>query len=150
MILQRLTHISGICLCVAALTIGCATEVVELDSATASTNVQSQDEPVYEVPANATLGELAVILRDEMGALSEAMFNADRNAARTHLAAVNIVWSLMEPLMVTEYGELADQLTYDLRRVVELARSAVDRNRPADADKAKLFLRLALDSLGVK
>ena len=150
MIRQHLARISGICLCATALTIGCATEVIELDSPTASTNVQSQDEPIYEVPANATLGELAEILRDEMGALSEATFNADRNAARTHLAAVNTVWSLMEPLIVTEYGELADQLTYDLRRVVELARSAVDRNRPADADKAKLFLRLALNSLGVK
>jgi hypothetical protein len=49
--------------------------------------------------------------------------------------------------MVGLFGELADQLTYDLRRVVELARSAVDRNRPADADKATSFLRLAVASL---
>jgi hypothetical protein len=54
---------------------------------------------------------------------------------------------LAEPLIVARFGELADQLTYDLRRVVELARSAVTRNRPADADKAVAFLRLALASL---
>jgi len=36
-----------------------------------------------------------------------------------------------------------------LQRVIELARSAVERNRPADASKATKFLELALQSLAV-
>jgi hypothetical protein len=48
-----------------------------------------------------------------------------------------------------QFGELADQITYDLRRVVGLARSAVERNRPADASKAVAFFRLASASLNV-
>jgi hypothetical protein len=87
------------------------------------------------------------VLQDEIGALSRAVFDDDRDEARVHLDRINEAWSFAEPLIVAQFGELADQLTYDLRRVVELARSAVDRNRPADADKATSFLRLALESL---
>jgi hypothetical protein len=42
----------------------------------------------------------------------------------------------------------ADQLATDFDRVVALAQSSVERNRPADADKALRFLPLIIDSLG--
>jgi hypothetical protein len=96
------------------------------------------------------LADLTVVLRNEVELLGQAIFVTDRDAAREHLVSINTAWAYLEPLIVAQYGELADQLTYDLRRVIELARSAVERNRPADAGKANAFLRLALASLDVQ
>lgn len=132
--------------CVATFTGGCATEVIELDVPPTTLPPQEAAAVTADL-AQATLDDLTVVLQDEIGALSRAVFNDDRDEARVHLDRINEAWSFAEPLIVAQFGELADQLTYDLRRVVELARSAVDRNRPADADKATSFLRLALASL---
>lgn len=133
-------------LCVATFTGGCATEVIELDVPPTTLPPQEAAAVTADL-SQATLEALTVVLQDEIGALSRAVFNDDRDEARVHLDRINEAWSFAEPLIVAQFGELADQLTYDLRRVVELARSAVDRNRPADADKATSFLRLALASL---
>lgn len=144
--LLRRGHIAIVVTTIIVATAGCATEVIELDTP-ATTNAATQSDVV--IADDATLDELKVILRDEVAALGAATFDNDRDLARIHVDRVNRAWQLMEPLIVAQFGELADQLTYDLRRVIELARSAVERNRPADADKAKLFLRLALASLEV-
>jgi len=133
-------------LCVATFTGGCATEVIELDVPPTTLPPQEAATVTADL-SQATLEDLTVVLQDEIGALSRAVFDDDRDEARVHLDRINEAWSFAEPLIVAQFGELADQLTYDLRRVVELARSAVDRNRPADADKATSFLRLALASL---
>ena len=129
---------------------GCATEVIELDAP--ATTIDGQDDSTISqsVPADATLADLTVVLRNEVDLLGQAIFVTDRDAAREHLVSINTAWAYLEPLIVAQYGELADQLTYDLRRVIELARSAVERNRPADAGKANAFLRLALASLNVQ
>ena len=129
---------------------GCATEVIELDAP--ATTIDGQDDSTISqsVPADATLADLTVVLRNEVDLLGQAIFVTDRDAAREHLVSINTAWAYIEPLIVAQYGELADQLTYDLRRVIELARSAVERNRPADAGKANAFLRLALASLNVQ
>ena len=129
---------------------GCATEVIELDAPSTTIDGQGDSSISQSVPADATLAELTVILRNEVDLLGQAIFVTDRDAAREHLVSINTAWAYLEPLIVAQYGELADQLTYDLRRVIELARSAVERNRPADAGKANAFLRLALASLNVQ
>ena len=129
---------------------GCATEVIELDAPSTTVGGEGDSTISPSVPADATLAELTVILRNEVELLGQAVFVTDRDAAREHLVSINTAWAYIEPLIVAQYGELADQLTYDLRRVIELARSAVERNRPADAGKANAFLRLALASLNVQ
>lgn len=122
---------------------GCATEVI--DSKVTTTIAVTSALPSL---AGSSLDELAEVLDTEVTALSRAVFDDDKPAARAHLDRINEAWALAEPLIVVQFGELADQINYDLRRVVALARSAVDRNRPADASKAASFLRLALVSLG--
>ena len=129
---------------------GCATEIIELDSPSTTVDGQGADTISPSISSDATLAELTVILRNEVELLGQAIFVTDRDAAREHLVNINTAWTYIEPLIVAQYGELADQLTYDLRRVIELARSAVERNRPADAGKANAFLRLALASLNVQ
>ena len=122
---------------------GCATEVI--DSKVTTTIAVTSALPSL---AGSSLDELVEVLDTEVTALSRAVFNDDKPAARAHLDRINEAWALAEPLIVVQFGELADQINYDLRRVVALARSAVERNRPADASKAASFLRLALVSLG--
>jgi hypothetical protein len=129
---------------------GCATEVIELDAPATTIDGQGDSTISQSVPADASLADLTVVLRNEVELLGQAIFVTDRDAAREHLVNINTAWAYIEPLIVAQYGELADQLTYDLQRVIELARSAVERNRPADAGKANAFLRLALASLDVQ
>lgn len=129
---------------------GCATEIIELDAPATTVDGQGDSTISPSISSDATLADLTVVLRNEVELLGQAIFDTDRDAAREHLVNINTAWAYIEPLIVAQYGELADQLTYDLRRVIELARSAVERNRPADAGKANAFLRLALASLNVQ
>ena len=123
---------------------GCATEVLQAPTSSAVEIATTTLAPSLD---GSSLDELTTVLRDETLALSEAMLGSDTAAARAHLQRINEAWSLVEPQIAAEFGEFADQLIYDLTRVVELARSAVERNRPADASKAAKFLELALQSL---
>lgn len=125
---------------------GCATEVIESKLAT-TTMAEGVTATTMVSLAGEDLPTLVEVMRDETEALSRALFTDDKAAARASLARIDEAWSFAEPIIVARFGELADQLIYDLRRVVELARSAVTRNRPADADKAVAFLRLAIASL---
>jgi hypothetical protein len=125
---------------------GCATEVLQAPTSSAVEIATTTLAPSLE---GASLDELTAVLRDETLALSEALFANDTVMARAHLSRINEAWSFAEPQIAAKFGEFADQLIYDLQRVVELARSAVERNRPADADKAAKFLELALQSLAV-
>jgi hypothetical protein len=124
---------------------GCATEVIDSKLTTTSADVVQTTTPASLAAAD--LDRLVEVLREETTALSTAVFEGDKGAARAHVARINEAWQYAEPIIVARYGELADQITYDLRRVVGLARSAVERNRPADASKALSFLRLALAPL---
>ncbi|MFM7392612.1 MAG: hypothetical protein ACKO2R_09205 [Actinomycetota bacterium] len=132
---------------------GCATQVIESKVSTTVTDTVTGDDTDLAGDdsdlSGADLDELVTVLQVEMSALSRAVLDSDEAAARAHLDRINQAWVHAEPLIVAKFGELADQITYDLRRVVELARSAVERNRPADADKAVSFLRLAIASLNL-
>lgn len=128
-------------------TSGCATEVIDT-KLTSSTVVASPTTTPASL-AGADLDQLVGVLRDEVTALSTAVFESDKAAARAHLDRINEAWTYVEPLITARFGELADQINYDLRRVVGLARTAVERNRPADASKAVSFLRLASASLNL-
>lgn len=123
---------------------GCATEVID---SKVTTTIAVTDTTALPSLVGSSLDELVDVLRVEVTALSRAVFDNDKPAARAHLDRIDEAWALAEPLIVAQFGELADQINYDLRRVVALARSAVERNRPADASKAASFLRLALASL---
>ena len=126
---------------------GCATEIIDTVDTTLS---PTESTLAPESLAGEDLDTLIGVLRDETEALSRATFDGDKTAARAHLARINEAWANAEPLIVAQFGELADQITYDLRRVIDLARSSVERSRPADASKALKFLQLAIASLEVR
>jgi len=146
-------HLALTCCFVVLSAGGCATQVIESKVSTTVTDTVTGDDSDLAGDdsdlSGADLDELVTVLQVEMSALSRAVLDSDEAAARAHLDRINQAWVYAEPLIVAKFGELADQITYDLRRVVELARSAVERNRPADADKAVSFLRLAVASLNL-
>ena len=125
----------------------CATEVIDT---VVTTVAPTESTLAPESLAGEDFDTLISVLREETEALAKATFDGDKTAARAHLARINEAWANAEPLIFAGFGELADQITYDLRRVIELARSSVERSRPADASKALNFLRLAIASLEVQ
>ena len=146
--MRRVVRACGVVLAtgLGAVATGCATEVIDTKTTTV---VEEKETTEAESLAAADLEQLVAVMQAEIGALSQAVFDSDKSAARSHLDRINEAWAYAEPLIISQFGELADQITYDLRRVVCLARSAVERNRPADASKAVAFFRLASASLNV-
>lgn len=113
----------------------CATRVIE----TVATSV---------VVAQATIPSGSVRqLFDQVVAeterLSAAMNKADSAGARQHLASIDSIWLAMQPLA----QDLGDQTLEDLQRMIDLVHTSVERNRPADADKALRFLLLLGESI---
>lgn len=115
---------------------GCATEVIEAELTT-TTTVAGRPDPSGDV------GELFDQLQDSFATMSEALAEGDRNRAREELDYVERIWVALEPQIVG-FGE---QFVEDARRIVDLAVTAVERNRPADAGKALRFIELVIAAL---
>ncbi len=75
--------------------------------------------------------------------LGIAMNKADSAGARQHLANIDAIWAVLRPLA----QDLGDQTLADLQRMINLVHTAVERNRPADGDKALKFLLLLDESI---
>jgi hypothetical protein len=114
----------------------CSTTIV--DTAPTTTLVP----PTTVVPSG-TATELFDQLQTTIGGLSTAISDNDRAMAKVKLAEVQEIWNVLQP-QIAERGE---QFTQDMQRIIDLAISSVERNRPADADKSLRFLSLVIESL---
>lgn len=125
-------------LCFAA---SCATTINE----SATTTIASTEQEATQITVDLTLtrDELLTQMLQSINKLSETMQKADRKAATLELDQVILLSSAVRP----EILQVSDQLAADFDRVVALAQSSVERNRPADADKALRFLPLVIESL---
>lgn len=117
---------------------GCATTVVETEPATTIAAVVEPD----ALPDD--LGSLLGVLVERTADVASAMNAGDRDAAAERVTRLGPVWERIEPLAAQRGREFRN----DVSRLVEMATSAVERNRPADADKALRFLSLLLDGEG--
>ena len=119
----------------------CATTINE----SATTTVASNEQEATQITVDLTLtrDELLTQMLQSINKLSETMQKADRRAATLELDQVILLSSAVRP----EILQVSDQLAADFDRVVALAQSSVERNRPADADKALRFLPLVIESL---
>ena len=70
------------------------------------------------------------------------MQKAERRQVTQQLARVISLSDAIRPKILAT----SDQLASDFDRVIDFAKSAVERNRPADADKALRFLPLVIDA----
>jgi hypothetical protein len=118
------------------LLLGCATTII--DTAPTTTAVA----PTTTIPSG-TNDQLLEHMRSTVAEISTAMSASDKTKAKVKLADLQMAWKVLQP-QIADQGE---QLTVDLQRLVDLADSAVTRNRPADADKALRFLQIVIDSL---
>ena len=120
----------------------CATTINQ----SAVTTVASSSEPITQVTINSQLttdellSELFLAVED----LSKSMQKTERRQVSQQLARVVSLSDAIRPKILTT----SEQLASDFDRVINLTKSAVERNRPADADKALRFLPLIIDSLG--
>ena len=128
---------------VTALLSGCATTINESAPTTLADNVVTET-TIATIDQQLSTKELLGQMLITINALSEAMQKSDRETATKKVDQILLINNAVRPKILT----LSDQLTADFDRVVALAKSSVERNRPADADKALRFLPLIIDSLG--
>ena len=115
---------------------GCATTII--DTAPTTTAVAT----TTTIPSG-TNDQLLEQMRLTISDISTAMSASDKTKAKSLLANLQLAWDVLQP-QIADKGE---QLTQDLQRLIDLADSAVTRNRPADADKALRFMQIVIESL---
>ena len=128
-------RISLVVLAMSALA-ACSTTIV--DTAPTTTLVP----PTTVVPSG-TASELFVQLQTTIGELSKAISDSDRAMAKVKLAEIEEIWKVLQP----QIAERGDQFIQDMQRIIDLAISSIERNRPADADKSLRFLSLVIETL---
>lgn len=120
---------------------GCATTINQ----SAVTTVASSSESTTQVTINdqlttdELLSELLLAVED----LSKTMQKTERRQVSQQLARVVSLSDVISPKILAT----SEQLASDFDRIINLTKSAVERNRPADADKALRFLPLIIESL---
>ncbi|MGA1239322.1 MAG: hypothetical protein ACO3XZ_01135 [Ilumatobacteraceae bacterium] len=121
---------------------GCATTINESAPTTLADNVVTEP-TTLTVDQQLSTEELLTQMLTTVNALSEAMQKSDRQTASKKVDQILLISNAVRPKILT----LSDQLAADFDRVIALAKSSVERNRPADADKVLRFLPLIIDSL---
>ena len=114
----------------------CSTTIV--DTAPTTTLVP----PTTVIPTG-TATELFDQLQATLGELSKAISDSDRAMAKVKLAEIEEIWKVLQP----QIAERGDQFIQDMQRIIDLAISSIERNRPADADKSLRFLSLVIEAL---
>ena len=114
----------------------CSTTIV--DTAPTTTLVP----PTTVIPSG-TATELFDQLQTTIGELSNAISDSDRAMAKVKLAEIEEIWKVLKP----QIAERGDQFIQDMQRIIDLAISSIERNRPADADKSLRFLTLVIETL---
>ena len=129
---------SRVSLCVLAMCslASCSTTIV--DTAPTTTLVP----PTTVIPTG-TATELFDQLQATLGELSKAISDSDRAMAKVKLAEIEEIWKVLQP----QIAERGDQFIQDMQRIIDLAISSIERNRPADADKSLRFLSLVIEAL---
>lgn len=98
--------------------------------------------PTTVIPSGTTT-ELFNQLQSTIGELSKSISDSDRAMAKVKLAEIEEIWKVLQP----QIAERGDQFIQDMQRIIDLAISSIERNRPADADKALRFLSLVIETL---
>lgn len=117
---------------------GCAT-TIEGDTATTSTAPASTTTTI----PRGTVDELFDAILTLGGGLGNDIASGNMQTARAKLADIRATWQAITPQIV----DLGKDANDDLQRLVTLYSTAVDRKRPADADKATRFLELAIEPI---
>ena len=124
---------------VAALGLGACATTIEGDTAATSTVPASTTTTI----PRGTVAELFGSILDIGANLGNDIASGEMATARAKLADIRATWQAIMPQIADLGRDQAD----DLRRLIGLYETAVERKRPADADKATRFLQLAIEPL---
>lgn len=129
--------------CIAAFAVlgGCAPTTIVGDLTTSSSvasdaTTTTLPEPTGSVP------ELLQQLADLTVGLGDAIVDGDNATGRERLARAEAIGAVL----VEKIRLAGIDLVEDVQRIVGLIRTAVERRRPADADKAQRFAALIKDA----
>lgn len=138
--MKNLPRLAVVVSCVVALS-SCATEIIT-DAATTLppelTTTTTLATPTGDIE------QLLTQLNDTITGLGQKIVDSDSTAVKRAYAEALAIWEVLKP-QVESSGVIG--LDEDVRRIVELVRTATERKRPADADKAARFLSLLRESL---
>ena len=86
--------------------------------------------------------ELLEQLSTVVQGLGQAVVDGDRATMNHKVAQTDAIWKVLEP----EIRASGVDLVADIQRIVNFVHTAVERKRPAEADKADRFLTLILET----
>ena len=113
---------------------GCATTIV-VETTTSTTP------PTTIAPRGDMVASLDNIVASA-GRIGALVADGETDAARAELTAARENWAVLEPMII----ESGIDAVESVQSIVDLMTTAVDRRRPADADKAYRFGLLILES----
>jgi hypothetical protein len=117
---------------------GCAT-TIENGSATTGTTPASTTTTI----PRGTVSELFDAMLTLGGGLGNDIASGEMQTARAKLADIRATWQAI----TSQIADLGKDVNDDLQRLVTLYDTAVERKRPADADKATRYLDLAIEPI---
>ena len=119
----------------------CATTINQSAVTTVASSSESTTQATIndQLTTDELLSELLLAVED----LSKTMQKTERRQVSQQLVRVVSLSDAIRPKILTT----SEQLASDFDRIINLTKSAVERNRPADADKALRFLPLIIESL---
>lgn len=126
--------------CVSAVLLtSCATEIVTTSTTLADVATTTTTLP----PPEGDIVELLDQLDSLTDGLGQEIVDGKRDVFTAKYTRAQQILVAVEPQIRATGIDLVDDVT----RIVDLIRTATERKRPADADKAKRFLTLIRDSL---
>lgn len=118
----------------------CATEII----GDLTTTVPAESTTTSIAAPTGNIEQLLEQLDTTIVGLGQKIVDADSSAYKQTYAEVLAIWEVLKPQ--TEASGVIG-LDGDVQRIVDLVRTATERKRPADADKAARFLTLLRESL---
>lgn len=128
------------CSVVSTLGLSACGETVDLrDGDTTATTIDPTEDagdpvepiPVEPIPVDGSLDEILAVMLTEWRGLGEHVIDGD---AAEPLARIEQGWAAIEPVIRTEHSD-----SYSgFQQAIDLARTSVERRRPADASKGYL------------
>ena len=122
-----------------ALLSSCATTY---NSGATSTTTSPSASTTTTIPRGTT-EELFAQLLETGKELGNDIAQGDMSTARTKLADIKAIWIGIQPQIAQATQDLLD----DTQRMINMFTTAVERKRPADADKAMRFLPSLISAL---
>ena len=126
-----------IALCAIALT-SCATEIT---GSTESTVVPVTTTTIPVAPTGSIISLLQQLIPVADG-LGQAVVDGESKLAKEKVAQADAILLAIEPLILESEIDILESV----QRVVRLMQTAVERKRPADADKALRFIPLIIEA----